>query len=128
MVQLKADHASRPLWVVSLHAHSVPCVNAHLIQDSSGSTVLTASSTSVQPALLLQAGDGHIFLESFSPIYKHARDFLIAISEVRPWWALLCVSGHAALLLTHVRCTPSSLATPLTSSLSVDQNSSMNSN
>ncbi|VDL84734.1 unnamed protein product [Nippostrongylus brasiliensis] len=39
---LKADHASRPLWV---------------------------------------APDGHIFLESFSPVYKHARDFLIAISE-----------------------------------------------
>lgn len=28
------------------------------------------------------APDGHIFLESFSPVYKHARDFLIAISEV----------------------------------------------
>lgn len=27
------------------------------------------------------AGDGHIFLESFSPVYKHARDFLIAIAE-----------------------------------------------
>ncbi len=31
----------------------------------------------------LQAPDGHIFLESFSPVYKHAHDFLIAISEVR---------------------------------------------
>ena len=29
------------------------------------------------------APDGHIFLESFSPVYKHAHDFLIAISEVR---------------------------------------------
>jgi DNA excision repair protein ERCC-3 len=28
------------------------------------------------------APDGHIFLESFSPVYKHAADFLIAISEV----------------------------------------------
>lgn len=28
------------------------------------------------------APDGHIFLESFSPVYKHAHDFLIAISEV----------------------------------------------
>lgn len=27
------------------------------------------------------APDGHIFLESFSPVYKHARDFLIAIAE-----------------------------------------------
>jgi hypothetical protein len=26
--------------------------------------------------------DGHIFLESFSPVYKHAHDFLIAIAEV----------------------------------------------
>ncbi|XP_078487194.1 excision repair cross-complementing rodent repair deficiency, complementation group 3 [Ciona intestinalis] len=30
---------------------------------------------------LYLAPDGHIFLESFSPVYKHARDFLIAISE-----------------------------------------------
>lgn len=42
-LQLKPDHASRPLWV---------------------------------------APDGHIFLESFSPVYKHAHDFLIAIAEV----------------------------------------------
>eukprot|EP00795_Rhopilema_esculentum_P014872 gene14872-6003_t len=28
------------------------------------------------------APDGHIFLESFSPVYKHAHDFLIAIAEV----------------------------------------------
>lgn len=28
-----------------------------------------------------QAPNGHIFLESFSPVYKHAHDFLIAISE-----------------------------------------------
>ncbi|XP_077978060.1 general transcription and DNA repair factor IIH helicase/translocase subunit XPB-like [Glandiceps talaboti] len=27
------------------------------------------------------APNGHIFLESFSPVYKHARDFLIAIAE-----------------------------------------------
>ncbi|XP_014207574.1 DNA excision repair protein haywire [Copidosoma floridanum] len=39
---LKADNASRPLWV---------------------------------------APNGHIFLESFSPVYKHAHDFLIAIAE-----------------------------------------------
>ena len=37
---------------------------------------------SVITTLLLQAPDGHIFLESFSPVYKHARDFLIAIAEV----------------------------------------------
>lgn len=28
-----------------------------------------------------KAPNGHIFLESFSPVYKHAHDFLIAISE-----------------------------------------------
>uniref|UniRef100_A0A915D3Q8 General transcription and DNA repair factor IIH helicase/translocase subunit XPB n=1 Tax=Ditylenchus dipsaci TaxID=166011 RepID=A0A915D3Q8_9BILA len=27
------------------------------------------------------APDGHIFLESFSPVYKHAQDFLIAVAE-----------------------------------------------
>lgn len=27
------------------------------------------------------APDGHIFLETFSPVYRHAQDFLIAISE-----------------------------------------------
>jgi hypothetical protein len=26
--------------------------------------------------------DGHIFLESFSSVYRHAHDFLIAIAEV----------------------------------------------
>ena len=30
---------------------------------------------------LYVAPDGHIFLETFSPVYKHAHDFLIAISE-----------------------------------------------
>ncbi|XP_065573948.1 general transcription and DNA repair factor IIH helicase/translocase subunit XPB-like isoform X2 [Artemia franciscana] len=39
---LKADHESRPLWVLP---------------------------------------NGHIFLESFSPVYKHAHDFLVAIAE-----------------------------------------------
>jgi len=42
LIELKADHELRPLWV---------------------------------------APDGHIFLESFSPVYKHAHDFLIAIAE-----------------------------------------------
>jgi len=27
------------------------------------------------------APDGHIFLESFSPVYRHAHDFMIAIAE-----------------------------------------------
>ncbi len=42
LLELKLDHASRPLWI---------------------------------------APNGHVFLESFSPVYKHAHDFLIAISE-----------------------------------------------
>lgn len=29
------------------------------------------------------APDGHVFLESFSPVYKLAHDFLITIAEVR---------------------------------------------
>ena len=29
------------------------------------------------------APDGHIFLEAFSTVYRHARDFLIAIAVVR---------------------------------------------
>ncbi|XP_060852417.1 general transcription and DNA repair factor IIH helicase subunit XPB [Rhopalosiphum padi] len=41
-MNLKTDHASRPLWV---------------------------------------APDGHIFLESYSPVYRHAHDFMIAIAE-----------------------------------------------
>lgn len=30
---------------------------------------------------LCQAPDGHIFLEAFSPVYKYAQDFLVAIAE-----------------------------------------------
>merc|ERR1719225_1490724 len=41
-MELRPDHASRPLWV---------------------------------------APNGHIFLEAFSPVYRHAHDFLIAIAE-----------------------------------------------
>ena len=38
----------------------------------------------------VQAPDGHIFLEAFSPVYKHARDFLIAIAEVNILCTILC--------------------------------------
>ena len=31
---------------------------------------------------LIVAPDGHIFLEAFSPLYRHAQDFLVAIAEV----------------------------------------------
>ena len=37
--------------------------------------------------IFFKAPDGHIFLETFSAVYKHAHDFLIAISEVR---AFIC--------------------------------------
>ncbi|KAK3574529.1 hypothetical protein QTP86_008764 [Hemibagrus guttatus] len=53
---LKADHSSRPLWVVREQTHGI---------------ILTAC----------EAPDGHIFLEAFSPVYKYAQDFLVAIAE-----------------------------------------------
>ena len=31
--------------------------------------------------MVLQAPNGHIFLEAMSPVYKYAHDFLIAIAE-----------------------------------------------
>lgn len=61
LLDLKLDHASRPIWVVGI------------ARPVSSGTVL---------CMTLQAPDGHIFLEAFSPVYKHARDFLIAIAEV----------------------------------------------
>ncbi|KYN40899.1 DNA excision repair protein haywire [Trachymyrmex septentrionalis] len=43
------------------------------------SQMILKSDCSSRP--LWVAPNGHIFLESFSPVYKHAHDFLIAISE-----------------------------------------------
>jgi DNA excision repair protein ERCC-3 len=43
------------------------------------SQMLLKPDNSVRP--LWVAPNGHIFLETFSPVYKHAHDFLIAISE-----------------------------------------------
>lgn len=43
------------------------------------SQMLLKPDNEVRP--LWVAPNGHIFLESFSPVYKHAHDFLIAISE-----------------------------------------------
>lgn len=37
--------------------------------------------TRVLSAAVSQAPDGHIFLEAFSPVYKYAQDFLVAIAE-----------------------------------------------
>ena len=49
---------------------------------SPASSCLGSSNEPVLILIVFQAPDGHIFLESFSPVYKHAHDFLIAISEV----------------------------------------------
>ncbi|XP_050470449.1 general transcription and DNA repair factor IIH helicase subunit XPB isoform X3 [Bombus huntii] len=43
------------------------------------SQMILKSDCTLRP--LWVAPNGHIFLESFSPVYKHAHDFLIAISE-----------------------------------------------
>ena len=57
----------------------------------------------------LQESDGHMFLEAFSPVYKHARDFLIAIAEV--------------ILILHC-CDSSSVLCVTLCSRCVDQNTS----
>ncbi|XP_045414783.1 general transcription and DNA repair factor IIH helicase subunit XPB isoform X1 [Lemur catta] len=88
---LKDDHTSRPLWVVS-----APLARAGPESSWSGSYTLgspkagfemwdtpphwkrqLSSNTFEQP----EAPDGHIFLEAFSPVYKYAQDFLVAIAE-----------------------------------------------
>lgn len=61
---LKADHDNRPLWIVW---ESLEPVILYWISFNT---------------CFLKAPDGHIFLESFSPVYKHAHDFLITIAEV----------------------------------------------
>lgn len=60
-MNLKTDHASRPLWV---------------------------------------APDGHIFLESYSPVYRHAHDFMIAIAEpvCRP------IHLHEVIICDYILC------------------------
>ena len=50
--------------------------------------------------LLFQAPDGHIFLEAFSPVYKHARDFLIAIAEVCRYHIAQNFDGEILKILT----------------------------
>lgn len=50
------------------------------------------------------APDGHVFLESFSPVYKHAHDFLIAISEVCAYnlcYFSLAVTFYSILYFLH---------------------------
>ncbi|UMM23037.1 hypothetical protein L5515_003946 [Caenorhabditis briggsae] len=74
-------------------AAAVPKAASHNLSGENSSSVMTdefgakdyrkdmplKADFSARP--LWVAPDGHIFLESFSPVYKHARDFLIAISE-----------------------------------------------
>ncbi|XP_059583486.1 general transcription and DNA repair factor IIH helicase subunit XPB isoform X1 [Alligator mississippiensis] len=62
---LKGDHGSRPLWVVSAAG-----------QPASSSCFVAAGR-----GVVSGAPDGHIFLEAFSPVYKYAQDFLVAIAE-----------------------------------------------
>lgn len=68
---------------------SVPAAAARAIVDSQGENEYGAKDYRDQLSLRSDSGcrplwvapDGHIFLETFSPVYRHAHDFLIAISE-----------------------------------------------
>lgn len=64
---LKQDNASRPLWVVRINKF----INYFTLKMTLKKLY----------HVFFQAPNGHIFLESFSPVYRHAHDFLIAISE-----------------------------------------------
>lgn len=68
-MELKPDCTMRPLWVVRRDLELFCCI---FFFDWHDLFIVI---------YLLQAPNGHIFLESFSPVYKHAHDFLIAISE-----------------------------------------------
>nr|XP_013815876.1 PREDICTED: TFIIH basal transcription factor complex helicase XPB subunit [Apteryx mantelli mantelli] len=49
-----------------------------------GKSLFFSTNTGVLSACFffhVQAPDGHIFLEAFSPVYKYAQDFLVAIAE-----------------------------------------------
>lgn len=69
---LKADHDSRPIWIVSPKSERLRDISSFLVNVSWCICILFSVS---------QAPNGHIFLEAFSPVYKHAHDFLIAIAE-----------------------------------------------
>lgn len=84
---LKNDHSSRPLWVVR-HCKLKPC---GLLSDFSQQRMHDGRHILLSYLLFFlffplhnspfQAPDGHIFLEGFSPVYKYAQDFLVAIAE-----------------------------------------------
>lgn len=88
-MQLKNDHTSRPLWVVRPAMIAAfppqpiiqikPCTPLpELTQYQKGNL---KSDVFLIFFLPMQAPDGHIFLEAFSPVYKYAQDFLVAIAE-----------------------------------------------
>ena len=86
-MQMKTDHASRPLWVVR-HTNwclsHVKCISSYKLFHSPivFCAILTRLLEFLPFSLFFsQAPDGHIFLEAFSPVYKYAQDFLIAIAE-----------------------------------------------
>lgn len=68
---------------------SVPQAASRVLVDASVEDEYGAKDYSKEVALredhesrpIWVAPDGHIFLETFSPVFKHAHDFLIAISE-----------------------------------------------
>ena len=84
MLSLKLDHNSRPLWIVRVCAYMYMYhVNLSFPLSLSLSLSLFLSLSLLLSPSLSKAPDGHIFLEAFSPVYKHARDFLIAIAMVQ---------------------------------------------
>lgn len=65
-------------------ARNAEAAAANALEDEYGakdyrSQMILKTDNSSRP--LWVAPDGHIFLESFSPVYRHAHDFLIAIAE-----------------------------------------------
>lgn len=91
---LKNDHSSRPLWVVR-HVWIVALLTWDILQIETLCSsfwfhttlqglfefLCIPVSSSFFHCIPFQAPDGHIFLEAFSPVYKYAQDFLVAIAE-----------------------------------------------
>lgn len=87
-LQLKPDHQNRQatciLIAVNALARDTRC-NCHCYQGSP----ICASQSDILPCLTLVVclrplwvcPDGRIFLETYSPVYKQAYDFLIAVAE-----------------------------------------------
>lgn len=77
----KKDYRFRPIWVVSILICVCVCLSLSCSQESEiqlmNFILIISSFIYISP----QAPDGHIFLETFSPLYRHAHDFLIAIAE-----------------------------------------------